>query len=271
VVSGRGDHGRGGGGHAGGLLAALRGHYGDVDGHRDEDAHAAFAELTAPGSSRRADYVAVSLWPSRGLTIDAHELKVSRSDWLRELGQPSKAQAWWPHCHRWWLVAGDESIVGEGELPEGWGLMVPGRGRRMKILAAAPRREITLSMPLLVSLLGSGRRCHTAAVRTARAEAYHQGRQHAQQTVDRARLSPEQRDRLAELERLETLLGGCLGDWVQGHDAPTVAVALRLARSLRELPGRWQLDQAERTTSEALPGVRELRELLAGLVKESVS
>ncbi|MGH3977973.1 MAG: hypothetical protein ACRDRZ_03055 [Pseudonocardiaceae bacterium] len=253
------------------LLAALRGHYGDVDGHRDEDAHATFAELTGPGSSRRADYVAVSLWPSRGLTIDAHELKVSRSDWLRELRQPSKAQAWWPHCHRWWLVAGHESIVGQGELPDGWGLMVPGRGHRMKIVLPAPRREITLSMPLLVTLLGSGRRGHTAAVRTARAEAFRHGRQQAQQTVDRARLSPEQKDRLAELERLETLLGGCLGDWVQGKDADTVAAALRLAGSLRKLPGRWQLDQAERTTSEALARVRELRELLAGLATEHAS
>ena len=50
-----------------------------------------------------------------------------------------------------------------------------------------------------------------------------------------------------------------------------MAAALRLARSLRELPDRWQLDQAERTTSEALVLVRKLRELLAGLVKEHAS
>jgi len=62
-----------------------------------------------------------------------------------------------------------------------------------------------------------------------------------------------------------------VGVWVQGKDAGTVAAALRLARSLRELPDRWQLDQAERTTSEALVLVRKLRELLAGLVKEHAS
>jgi len=251
-----------------GLFAALRGHYGDVDDHRDEDAHVIFAELAAPGSSRRADYVAVSLWPSRGLTIDAHELKVSRSDWLRELGQPSKAQAWRPHCRRWWLVAGHEPIVGEGELPDGWGLMVPGRGRRMKIVLPAPRREITLSMPLLVNLLGAGRAAtrRPCAPLAPRRSAMVSGTRSRPWTVLSSLPSSGTGSPSSSASRRSWV-----GVWVQGKDAGTVAAALRLARSLRELPDRWQLDQAERTTSEALALVRKLRELLAGLVKEHAS
>ena len=35
--------------------------------------------------SRSADYIAVGLWPSRGLYINGIELKSFRSDWLSEL------------------------------------------------------------------------------------------------------------------------------------------------------------------------------------------
>jgi len=32
----------------------------------------------------------MDLWPSGGLEIHGHEVKVSRSDWLRELKEPEK-------------------------------------------------------------------------------------------------------------------------------------------------------------------------------------
>lgn len=43
------------------------------------------------GRSRSADGIAMSLWPSRGLGIDGIEIKSYRSDWLRELKHPEKA------------------------------------------------------------------------------------------------------------------------------------------------------------------------------------
>src|SRR6267154_1233957 len=79
-------------------------------------------EAESPTGQRRCDLIRVGMWRSRGTGIDGHEIKVSRSDWLRELDDPAKAEAWWPYCTRWWVVA-PPGIVRYGELPQSWGLM----------------------------------------------------------------------------------------------------------------------------------------------------
>ena len=99
-------------------------------------------EVTLDG--RRADALYVGFFASRGKFLVGHELKVSRADWLHELAQPEKAETWFRECHSWYLVAIHESIVLEGELPPGWGLMVPGPSKtRMRVLVQAEQRPIT--------------------------------------------------------------------------------------------------------------------------------
>jgi hypothetical protein len=51
-----------------------------------------------------------------------HEVKTSRSDWLAELRDPSKADTFRQHLHYWWLV----TIPGvvRDDLPPGWGLIL---------------------------------------------------------------------------------------------------------------------------------------------------
>lgn len=79
---------------------------------------------TTGASARRfADAVVVSLWPSRGLTITGIEIKVSRSDWRREIENPAKAEAIAKFCDFWTIVT-PEGIVQEHELPFNWGHMV---------------------------------------------------------------------------------------------------------------------------------------------------
>ena len=91
------------------LMNALRNKY-DDNGN-------AFAFMEQVGNAtgwecnRHADAIVVSLWKSRGLEIMGFETKVSRSDWLKELKQPEKADEISKYCHRWYLVVGDESIV----------------------------------------------------------------------------------------------------------------------------------------------------------------
>lgn len=99
-------------------------------------------EVTLDG--RRADALYVGFFASRGKYLVGHELKVSRADWLHELASPEKAETWFRECHSWYLVAAHESIVQEGELPTGWGLMVPGPSKtRMKVLVKAEQRPDT--------------------------------------------------------------------------------------------------------------------------------
>jgi hypothetical protein len=81
---------------------------------------------TGATHGRRADGLAISLWPSRGLTIEAFEVKVSRGDWMKELKNPAKGDAIGRYCDRFWLVVSDAAIVKPGELPNTWGLMVAG-------------------------------------------------------------------------------------------------------------------------------------------------
>jgi hypothetical protein len=116
------------------LLAMLR-------GRSKGDAVALFtnvADGTGSNVSRWADALTIGLWPSRGMLIEGFELKVSRTDWLKELKHPEKAEAVCKYCDRWWVVAGGKDIVREGELPPTWGLLVA-TGSGLRCITQAPR------------------------------------------------------------------------------------------------------------------------------------
>ena len=87
--------------------------------------------------TRTADAIAMSLWPSRGLELHGFEVKVSRSDWLREVADPAKADEIARFCSRWWIVVSDPKIVVTGELPPTWGLKVP-HGAGLRAVVEAP-------------------------------------------------------------------------------------------------------------------------------------
>ena len=61
-------------------------------------------DATGAAQRRWADAVIMSLWPSRGLELWGVELKVSRSDWKRELENPAKAEKIAAFCDRWCLM-----------------------------------------------------------------------------------------------------------------------------------------------------------------------
>jgi len=125
---------------------------------------------TGDNKRRTGDAIAMGLWPSRGLLLEGFEFKASRSDWVKELRTPEKAESIARYCHKWWIVASDAAIVKAGELPAGWGLLAPGAGGRLVAKTAAPMQEpAPVSYEFLAGLL-----------RAAQAE-----------SVQRARLSAE--------------------------------------------------------------------------------
>lgn len=88
-------------------------------------------DSTGAVAARTADAIAMSLWPSRGLVLHGFEIKVTRTDWHKELHNPAKAEMIAQFCDFWWLVVGDKDIVKPGELPDAWGLLSPyGKGLR---------------------------------------------------------------------------------------------------------------------------------------------
>ena len=99
-----------------------------------------FLAQTRFGSGRRIDGLALNLWASRGMEFHGFEIKVSRSDWLRERSLPQKADELAKYVDHWWLVVADAGIVRDDEIPSGWGLMVP-RGGGIGVVREAPRTE----------------------------------------------------------------------------------------------------------------------------------
>jgi hypothetical protein len=79
----------------------------------------------ANGKRRFADALAMQQFGRSGHYLHGFEVKASRSDWLRELKDPRKADSVMRYCDFWWVVAGEAAIVKDGELPGGWGLLVP--------------------------------------------------------------------------------------------------------------------------------------------------
>ncbi|WP_210115469.1 hypothetical protein [Mycobacterium sp. DL99] len=114
------------------------------------------------GTKRVADFIAADRYPGQpygtSLALHGHEVKVSRSDWLTELRDPSKADAFKRYMHHWWLVVPDVSIVKRDELPDGWGLLVKsGSGLRAKV--AAPRLSPeSAPLDLTISLMAAAAR-----------------------------------------------------------------------------------------------------------------
>lgn len=191
-------------------------------------------EVTAPETNRRADAVHIGLWQSRGAgRIDVCELKTSRSDFLRELDQPAKAEAWWPYSTAFWLVVPHVSIAGPEDMPPGWGLMVPsGRGRRFKVLVKPEERTPRIDVPLLLTLLKNTETTRTNALQRLRqdlASASYQREQELRKELA-SKADPRTAERLALLDRLEDSLGMTLAayGWRNERVQPeAVADALR--------------------------------------------
>lgn len=95
------------------------------------------ADSTGFQGKRRADAVALGIWPSRGQTLVGFEFKEDRRDWLRERENPAKAEVIAAHCDGWFVVAGRDGIVKLEELPEPWGLYVANEDRT-KLLSKKP-------------------------------------------------------------------------------------------------------------------------------------
>lgn len=89
--------------------------------------------------TRRIDVVAFGMPGSTGCRIIAFELKVSRADWLRELGDFQKSEAWHTEADAFFVVT-PPGIVRPGEMPAKWGHL-EFTGKRLLTKAHAEYRD----------------------------------------------------------------------------------------------------------------------------------
>lgn len=100
------------------IVAALRLRYSPPE-------WAGFAELrdgTGTMHNRSIDFWALNCFPSKGFTSVAVEIKVARSDFIRELDNPTKRRPMEANAVETWFAT-PPGLIQPSELPEGWGLL----------------------------------------------------------------------------------------------------------------------------------------------------
>lgn len=228
-------------------------------------------DSTGAGQSRSCDAIAMHLWPSKGLEIHGHELKVTRSDWLHELKDPDKAETFKRHCDRWWLVVSSKAIVQPGELPDGWGLLKVHGGKLAVSRGAAKLEPEPMGRRMLAALLRRASQGSMDQIERKRVwqEAYEKGKERGGMEAKRVREElAEIQESLAEFEKRS-------GVKVTNWDGPRMGDAVAVVMSLQTRYGALEgLEAARQGIMERVTqldkGLTELREAAqaVGLVRE---
>lgn len=222
-------------------------------------------------SNRSADGIAMSMWPSRGLEINGFEIKASRSDWLRELKDPAKAESIAAYCDRWWIVA-VPNIVKLEELPVGWGLLELKPNGNLTETKKAPSRENVkpLNRTFVAAMMRRVGQIDELAVRIkveqAMADSEKQRQEWAQREVEsRTKRAKEMTDRIA---KIKDATGIDLMSWSFEDEAFIAAV--KYAMGEHAITERYYgLGQIKQGMSNLIRQIDELQPLVPEIKKEA--
>lgn len=214
------------------------------------------------GTMRLADAVALPTYQSRGYVLDGFEVKVTRSDWLRELKEGAKADAIAKHVDRFWLVLGDGSIAIDEEVPPAWGILVPHGDDGLRARRPAKMlREVRRPWPrdLLVTLARkaykNARDHHEASSRAAFDRGYESGLEAGKREAGNAPAKAEAYDAIAEVLGFNRYHVGTR------EDAERIAAQAKVGRLVLE--GGWpSLRDLPRELEREADGLRRLAEHL---------
>jgi len=193
-------------------------------------------DATGSRVTRHADAVVMNLWPSRGLLIEGIEVKVSRSDWTRELKNPEKAEAIAQYCDKWWIVA-PAGIVQEHEVPALWGYMVVNDKGALRVIKPAPKKDAhevsALNRSFVAAMLRRASEADAAVVNKLVSQGIAKAQEDIQKRVDseverRTRTFAATEEKLAKLKEAGLDL---FGRWDTAED---ILRAYKLGKSLRD-------------------------------------
>lgn len=229
----------------------------------------ALLEEVAPkngGGTRMADAVAVNMWASRGYAIHGFEIKVSRSDWLRELKQPEKAEAVYSYCDYWWIVA-PKNIVKDGELPPTWGLLELRAGGLTQLVNAPKLKPKPVTREFFASLMRRATdRLDAAAqdkVRDEMARMREDNQRYVAEEVRRLTRSHEQlREQVDEFSRTTGIDLATPSSYSRLPSIETIKLAQRL-QSLESWRGNKALTRLESMAQGLERAAGEVRKLMA--------
>lgn len=218
------------------------------------------ADATGARQNRWADAVAMNLYPSRGLSICGFEVKVSRSDWLRELKTPSKSEPVQQYCDTWAIVT-LAGVVKDGELPPTWGLYELDAGKLRQKVPSPALKPLPVTKAFVAAMLRRASEIdhgevaaavHKEVERRREADLKNNEREIARRSGDTDKI----KQRAEEIKKL------CGIDLLHGYeDLTEVAKAFRLARDTGLAAGYHGLatmaGDLERTAARVRTAIKE--------------
>lgn len=180
-------------------------------------------------ANRWADVIAMSLWPSRGLTVHGCEIKISRGDWQRELAEPAKSAEIQSYCDHWWIVAPD-GLIESHELPKTWGLLgVLANGKTVVRVPAPALDAKLLDRSFVAAVLRKYAESHARIVQRERADARAEGAQNgAGEMARRLERAEEQNRKL--YARLDEFRDASGIDVMHAWDLPSIGKTVEVLR-----------------------------------------
>lgn len=189
-------------------------------------------DATSWDKRRTADAMAFGCWRSVGIAVHGYEIKVARSDWLREIQDPEKAKEFSNRCNYWWIAA-PEGIVKPEELPADWGLRIVTKttdGYSVRVKKGATFREVpNFDVAFVVALARAcwrkspERRADEEALAEAFRKGEIEGRKETAAIPYEYRNAKAQLDALkAEVAKFETESGITIRGWEGRNIGPQV-------------------------------------------------
>ncbi|MDR6218754.1 hypothetical protein [Deinococcus soli (ex Cha et al. 2016)] len=185
------------------------------------------------GARRRVDCVALNCFESRGLEVHGVEIKVHRSDWLRELRNPAKGdESAQRYCDRWW-VAAPRGVVQDGELPAGWGLLEFASGKLRAQVQAAPLPAAPPDRAFMAAFVRRVGGPGADELRVLLNREYLRAKREfdARVVAETRRFDKDAEEIRANSERLQALFGLNL-HWLNEPEAAEIAQFVRAARAM---------------------------------------
>lgn len=211
-------------------------------------------EGTGYSKSGSCDGLAMNLWPSDGLDLIGFEIKVSRSDWIREIQNPMKSEAFSKFCS-WWYIVATPGVVKIEELPALWGLMEP-VGDKLKYRRPATKRPDIVSPDrlLLAAIMRKviQESVSQSIIEKTRAEAYREGKEQGVREEQYRHQNNHYTELFKTVETFEKQSGVSLQSWDSGNIGETVRY-VREWNSLKE-----DLPYRKKKLEEAVKAIEEL-------------
>lgn len=174
---------------------------------------------------RTADAIAIGMYRSCGQLIHGFELKVSRTDWLKELSNAAKAESLMRYCHRWSLIVPDTTIVKDGELPPTWGLGVWSQTRKnalpkIKWIVRPPELlPLPMSMVFFTAMIYAATKIDADTHEKQMKMEYERGRQNAKDAIDREHGREAHRKLTAAVDAFEKSAGIHISEYISEDTA----------------------------------------------------